>query len=136
MDSSVCPVTQSGRGRADIWEGGVAAVLEQRELAGPVPSGASVRVMQGFFEGLELPVDRDWMVVGRGRGADLLITEPTISRAHAAIGFDGEAFFVEDLGSTNGTAVNGKRKPRTALNSGDEIRLGKLCLRVTLPSVR
>jgi pSer/pThr/pTyr-binding forkhead associated (FHA) protein len=111
-------------------------VLEQRELAGPVPSGASVRVMQGFFEGLELSVDRDWMVVGRGRGADLLITEPTISRAHAAIGFDGEEFFLEDLGSTNGTSVNGKRKPRTALNSGDEIRLGKLCLRVTLPSVR
>ena len=113
----------------------MAAVLEQRELAGPVPSGASVRVMHGFFEGLELPVDRDWMVVGRGRGADLLITEPTISRAHAAIGFDGEGFFVEDLGSTNGTSVNGKREPRAALNTGDEIQLGKLRLRVTLPSV-
>jgi len=136
MDPSVCSVTHSGRSRVDIWEGGVAAVLEQRELAGPVPSGASVRVMRGFFEGLELPVDRDWMVVGRGRGADLLITEPTISRAHAAIGFDGEEFFVEDLGSTNGTSVNGKRKPRTALNSGDEIQLGKLRLRVTLPSAR
>ena len=135
MDPSVCLVTHSGRGRVDIQEGGVIAVLEQRELAGPVPSGASVRVMQGFFEGLELPVDRDWMVVGRGRGADLLITEPTISRAHAAIGYDGQEFFVEDLGSTNGTSVNGKRKPRAALNSGDEIRLGKLCLRVTLPSV-
>ncbi len=110
-------------------------MAEQRELAGPVPSGASVRVMRGFFEGLELPVDRDWMVVGRGRGADLLITEPTISRAHAAIGFDGGAFFVEDLGSTNGTSVNGKREPRTALNTGDEIQLGKLRLRVTLPSV-
>ncbi len=135
MDPSVCPVTRSGRGRADIEEGGMAAVLEQRELAGPVPSGASVRVMQGFFEGLELPVDRDWIGVGRGRGADFQITEATISRAHAAIGFDGEAFFVEDLGSTNGTSVNGKRKPRTALNTGDEIQLGKLRLRVTLPSV-
>lgn len=130
------PVTQSGRGRADIEKGGVAEVLEQRELAGPVPSGASVRVMRGFFEGLELPVDRDWMVIGRGRSADLLITEPTISRAHAAIGFDGEAFFVEDLGSTNGTSVNGKREPRAALNSGDEIQLGKLLLKVTLPSLR
>ena len=110
-------------------------MLEQRELAGPVPSGASVRVMEGFFGGLELPVDRDWMVVGRGRGADLLITEPTISRAHAAIGFDGEAFFVEDLGSTNGTTVNGKREPRAALNSGDEIQLGRLRLRVTLPNL-
>ena len=136
MDLSVFPVTNLDRGWADISEGGVAAVLEQRELAGSVPSGASIRVMQGFFEGLELPVDRDWMVVGRGRGADLLITEPTISRAHAAIGFDGEEFFVEDLGSTNGTSVNGKRKPKAALNSGDEIQLGKLRLRVTLPSAR
>jgi len=136
VDLSVFPVTNLDRGWADISEGGVAAVLEQRELAGSVPSGASIRVMQGFFEGLELPVDRDWMVVGRGRGADLLITEPTISRAHAAIGFDGEEFFVEDLGSTNGTSVNGKRKPKAALNSGDEIQLGKLRLRVTLPSAR
>jgi pSer/pThr/pTyr-binding forkhead associated (FHA) protein len=111
-------------------------VLEQRELAGPVPSGASVRVVEGFFEGLELPVDRDWVVVGRGRGADLLIIEPTISRAQAAIGFDGVVFFVEDLGSTNGTSVNGKRKPKTALNSGDEIQLGKLRLLVTLPGAR
>jgi len=111
-------------------------VVEQRDLGGPVPSGASIRVMQGFFEGLELPVDRDWIVVGRGRGADFQITESTISRAHAAIGFDGEAFFVEDLGSTNGTSVNGKREPRTALNNGDEIQLGKLHLRVTLPSMR
>jgi pSer/pThr/pTyr-binding forkhead associated (FHA) protein len=122
--------------RADVQEGGVATVVEQRELAGPVPSGASVRVMWGFFEGLELPVDRDWMVIGRGRGADLLITEPTISRAHAAIGYDGEEFFVEDLGSTNGTSVNGKRKPRATLNTGDEIQLGKLRLRVTLPQAR
>jgi len=132
----VCSVTHSGLRRADIQEGGVAVVVEQRELAGPVPSGASVRVMQGFFEGLELPVDRDWMVIGRGRGADLLITEPTISRAHAAIGYDGELFFVEDLSSTNGTSINGKRETRTALNNGDEIQLGKLRLRVTLPGTR
>lgn len=107
--------------------------IEERELAGPVPSGATIRVTRGFFEGLELPIDRDWMVVGRGRSADVIIAEPTISRAHAAIGFDGERFFVEDLGSTNGTAVNSKKEPRVALNSGDEIQLGKLRLQVMLP---
>jgi pSer/pThr/pTyr-binding forkhead associated (FHA) protein len=73
------------------------------------------------------------MVVGRGRTADVIIAEPTISRAHLAIGFDGESFFVEDLGSTNGTAVNGKREARTKLCPGDEILLGKLLLQVTLP---
>ncbi len=107
--------------------------MDERELAGAVPSGASIRVARGFFEGLELPVDRDWVVIGRGRSADVVIAEPTISRAHAAIGYDGEEFFVEDLGSTNGTAVNGKREPRTKLNGGDKIQLGKLLLQVTLP---
>jgi len=120
-----------------------AASVEERELAGAIPLGATIRVMRGFFEGLELPVDRDWVVVGRGRTADVVIAEPTISRAHAAIGFDGEGFFVEDLGSTNGTAVNGKREgaavsgrraPRVMLNTGDEIQLGKLLLKVTLPA--
>ena len=120
-----------------------AAKAEERELAGAIPFGATIQVIRGFFEGLELPIDRDWVVVGRGRTADVVIAEPTISRAHAAIGFDGEGFFVEDLGSTNGTSVNGKREgaasagkraPRVTLNTGDEIQLGKLLLKVTLPS--
>lgn len=125
-------VTNLGKGLVDEKRGGLAAV-DERELAGAVPSGASIRVARGFFEGLELPVDRDWVVIGRGRSADVVIAEPTISRAHAAIGYDGEEFFVEDLGSTNGTAVNGKREPRIKLNSGDKIQLGKLLLQVTLP---
>ena len=101
--------------------------------AGPVPSGGVIRVLQGFFEGLEVPVDRDWVVIGRGRGADVVIAEPTMSRAHAAIGYDGERFFVQDLGSTNGTRVNGTREQKMPLKSGDDIQLGKLRLRVDLP---
>ncbi len=126
-------VTNLDRALVDEKKGGAAAV-DEREIAGPIPSGASVRVVRGFFEGLELPVDRDWVVIGRGRSADVVISEPTISRAHAAIGYDGEKFFVEDLGSTNGTAVNGKREQRMQLETGDEIRVGKLLLQVTLPN--
>lgn len=128
-------VTDVGPGLADETQGGSTAV-EQRELAGPLPSGASLRVLRGFFEGLELPLDRDWAVIGRGRGADVVISDPTISRAHAAIGFDGVEFFVEDLGSTNGTSVNGKREQRMKLETGDEIRVGKLLLQVILPGER
>ena len=107
---------------------------ERRESARPVPSGASVRVMSGFYEGLELPIDRDWVVIGRGRGADVIIAEATISRAHAAIGYEDGNFFVQDLGSTNGMRVNGKREPKVALSNGDGIELGKLQLQVKLPS--
>ncbi len=100
---------------------------------GPVPAGATVVVLEGFYEGLELPVDRSWVVIGRGRGADVVIAEPTISRAHAAIGFEG-TFFVQDLGSTNGTWVNGSREKKAPLKDGDEIQMGKLRLRVSLPA--
>jgi len=89
--------------------------------------------MRGFFEGLEVAVDRDWVVIGRGRGADVVIAEPTMSRAHAAIGYDGQEFFVQDLGSTNGTRVNGSRERKSSLKTGDDIQLGKLLLRVELP---
>lgn len=111
------------------------AVVERPPgVGGPVPSGASIRVLRGFYEGLEIPVDRDWFVIGRGRGADAVLAEPTISRAHAAIGFDpAEGFFVQDLGSTNGTLVNGARQQRSRLASGDEIQIGTLRLQVTLP---
>ena len=103
------------------------------ESAGPPPRGASIRVMRGFYEGLEVPVDQEWMVIGRGRSADLVIAEPTISRSHAAVGFDAGGFFVQDLGSTNGTRVNGKREPHVRLADGDELQLGKLQLLIHLP---
>ena len=105
-----------------------------KEPPGPVPSGGSIRVLRGFYEGLEMPVDRDWVVVGRGRGADIVVAEPTMSRAHAAIGYDGKRFFVQDLGSTNGTWVNGSREKKAPLKDGDEIQMGKLRLRVSLPT--
>lgn len=107
--------------------------LGGEEPSEPVPAGATIRVMRGFYEGFEVPVDRSWVVIGRGRSADLVLAEATISRAHAAIGWDGEVFFVQDLGSTNGTALNGKRTPRAPLANGDELQLGKLLLRIALP---
>ena len=98
-----------------------------------VPSGASLVVQSGFYEGLELALDREWLVVGRGRSADLVIAEPTLSRVHAAVGYGAEGFFVEDLGSTNGTWLNGGPAQRAVLKHGDTIQMGKLTLAVSLP---
>ena len=99
-----------------------------------VPPGATVAVRNGFFEGLELPIDREWLVIGRGRQAELVLADPTISRAHAALGFDGHEYFVQDLKSTNGTLVNGERLERSALADEDEIQIGRLQLQVRLPA--
>lgn len=112
----------------------VRAAAPSAGAEGPVPAGAWIRVLRGFYEGLELPVDRAWWVIGRGRGADAVLAEPTISRAHVAIGYEpGEGFFVQDLGSTNGTLLNGVKTQRSALTDGDELRMGKLELRVGIP---
>jgi len=110
---------------------GIARKAGKAEIA--VPAGARIRVLRGFYEGLEMPIDEHWMVIGRGRSADLAIAEPTISRAHAAIGYDEEGFFVQDMGSTNGTRVNGDRAERARLADRDEVLLGKLLLQVLLP---
>ena len=103
----------------------------QRHL---VPPGAAILVQNGFYEGLEVCVDCDWLVIGRGRSADVVLAEPTISRSHAAIGFDADGFFVQDLGSTNGTLVNGSKTQRAPLKNRDVIQMGRLTVGVTLPS--
>lgn len=65
-----------------------------------------------------------------GRAADqceLVVPHPTVSRRHARLSVAGEALQVEDLGSTNGTAVNGavlKTGAPTALQAGSKLRLG------------
>ena len=99
-----------------------------------VPRGGSVVICTGFYEGFEMPIDREWFVIGRGRTADMVVAEATISRAHAAVGYDDTGFYVEDLGSTNGTLVNGARVDRGALKTGDQIQIGRLVLEVTLPA--
>ena len=73
-------------------------------------------------------------MIGRGRKADLALAEVTISRAHAALGFDADGFFVEDLGSTNGTLVNGALVEKQQLKNDDEIQMGKLRIGVSLPA--
>ncbi len=110
------------------------AETPERRAGGRVPSGATITVLRGFYEGLEIPVVSDWFVIGRGKTADAVLAEPTISRAHAAIGWsDDQGFYVEDLGSTNGTLVNGERQRQHPLASGDLVQIGKLRLRISLP---
>jgi pSer/pThr/pTyr-binding forkhead associated (FHA) protein len=98
----------------------------------PAAQRAHLRIESGFYEGLEWELDRPSTVIGRGRNADLVLNEATISRAHALFGYEGRDAFVQDLGSTNGTLVNGNREHRKTLEHGDELRMGKLVLKVFL----
>lgn len=71
------------------------------------------------------------VVVGRSPGADIVISEPYVSGRHARFSLQGPALIVEDLGSTNGTVVNGHMIVEPAiLRDGDEIEVGDVVLKV------
>jgi hypothetical protein len=63
-------------------------------------------------------------VLGRGTEADIRLPDTGVSRKHADVQLHGGTVVVEDLGSTNGTLVNGRRVARQDLVDGDVIRIG------------
>ena len=63
------------------------------------------------------------MIVGRHRSCDLIFTDDTISGRHCQISESPDGYVIEDLGSSNGTYVNGKRIESTVLKSGTFIIL-------------
>lgn len=72
-------------------------------------------------------------VVGRGREADVRLDDPNISRRHVGFRVDGSDWVVEDLGSTNGTRLNGgSLRGPAVLRSGDVVQLGNTVLKFVL----
>ncbi len=68
---------------------------------------------------------KDVHTVGREAGNDILINDPQVSRHHARLTLQGSAYILEDLGSTNGTFVNGRRVAGpVTLSAGDMVGLG------------
>lgn len=72
------------------------------------------------------------MLLGRAPDCDLVIVNPEVSRHHARLSIEGNELVVEDLGSSNGTVVNGKLVVgRQALHHKDEMRFHDIVFRVT-----
>lgn len=68
---------------------------------------------------------KDVHTLGREAGNDILINDPQVSRHHARLTLQGSAYILEDLGSTNGTFVNGRRVTGpVTLSAGDMVGLG------------
>ncbi|WP_130811448.1 FHA domain-containing protein [Olsenella sp. Marseille-P4559] len=85
------------------------------------------RAMRGLHVDVLGPV-----VVGRSPSSDIVIDEPYVSATHARFTIQGPALVLEDLGSTNGTMVNGHviDQPVT-LRDGDEVQIGDTIMRVS-----
>lgn len=67
-------------------------------------------------------------LIGRGKDTQLLLPDISVSRHHARILGENDAFSIQDLGSQNGTTVNGERITTHQLQNGDQIQLGKFML--------
>jgi hypothetical protein len=95
------------------------------EAASLAELGVEKEVAVLRWNGERRVLDQRRAVLGRSRDADVQIEDPNISRRHAEIVQEGSAYWLVDLGSTNGTEVDGRRVQRARLEDGSRFTLGE-----------
>jgi pSer/pThr/pTyr-binding forkhead associated (FHA) protein len=85
-------------------------------------------IRSGVDVGKEFILDKNELIIGREQTADITISDPEISRRHARLFFQNGGYIIEDLGSTNGTFVNGQKisgpyllRPGEVVNFGEHV---------------
>jgi pSer/pThr/pTyr-binding forkhead associated (FHA) protein len=122
-----------------IFTGGFAAQIaaldgdvsaEEIDAIGALPSGSALLVVRrGPNIGARFLLDADLTTVGRHPEADIFLDDVTVSRRHAEFLRTGTSFEVKDLGSLNGTYLDGNRIQGVApLHDGAEVQVGKFRL--------
>jgi hypothetical protein len=119
-------------GRVEASQVAASAAASGRP-AGPAPAPAASEAPPARGEhritlpdGTHVRLERGRMTLGRLATCDVTVDDRTVSREHAALVRRGGEWWIVDLGSTNGTTVNGTRAAEQPLNPGDRIRLGEV----------
>jgi pSer/pThr/pTyr-binding forkhead associated (FHA) protein len=95
------------------------------------PRRLALKFISGKYQGGEFPLNEGQdVVVGRSSELDMVLVEEMVSRKHAVFRFESGVLTVQDLGSTNGTFVNGERIDKAVLREGDRVLVGTSILRV------
>jgi pSer/pThr/pTyr-binding forkhead associated (FHA) protein len=85
----------------------------------------ALRFISGKYQGGEFPLrPHREIIVGRSSDLDMVLVEDMVSRKHAKITTDDQGVTIQDLGSTNGTFVNGEKVRKAELKDGDRILIG------------
>jgi len=118
-------VALGGSHRGGIVEG--LAVSDQPQYA--------LRFISGKYQGGEFPLKMDReIVIGRSSDLDMVLVEDMVSRKHAKISTLSDQVVIQDLGSTNGTFVNGEKIKRVRLREGDRILIGTSIIKLVTVS--
>jgi pSer/pThr/pTyr-binding forkhead associated (FHA) protein len=102
---------------------------DEPTIMGQARPSATLIIRQGPQAGMSFPLTGNQVIIGREEGLDIALQDPESSRRHAQVSWQGDYFVLEDLGSTNGTFVNGLQitSPQV-LNPGDSIGVGQTAL--------
>jgi predicted component of type VI protein secretion system len=117
ITEATCPACGSPHEQGDQCTRSESSAAEQT-----IPVMAEVHVQEATH-----PIATRWMRIGRELDNDIVVrADGFVSRYHAWITFEREHFWIEDLGSTNGTMLNGQAlERRELLASGDKIKIGE-----------
>ena len=91
----------------------------------------ALRFISGKYQGGEFPLPESGeIVIGRSSELAMVLVEDMVSRRHAKVTVTSGQIFIQDLGSTNGSFVNGEKVKRARLNEGDRILIGTSIIKV------
>ena len=102
-------------------------------LAGTAEQATLVIRSGGGRAGETYPLAAERVTIGRHPDSDVFLDDVTVSRNHAVVLREGDAYVISDQGSLNGTYVNRRRIERQTLLDGDELQVGKYKLTFITP---
>jgi predicted component of type VI protein secretion system len=99
--------------------------------AGTETAQWALRFISGKYQGGEFPLrPHREIIIGRSSDLDMVLVEDMVSRKHAKITTDEQTVTIQDLGSTNGTFVNGEKVRKADLKDGDRILIGTSIIKI------
>jgi hypothetical protein len=132
IDELMRQLTKHAQAQGFQFSGPIQITLENREdlsvglLAVRSESVTGTVTWSGVLDidGQRYPLRRGRTVIGRGTDADITVNDSSISRKHIEILWDGSHAQARDLGSTNGSLINGRKLTTAGLESGSTVELG------------